>query len=40
MFCCYYDEKDKLIGLRFVYADGEYKDLIDVVDINTEVQNP
>jgi hypothetical protein len=40
MFCCYYDEKDKLIGLRFVYADGEYKDLIEVVDINTEVQNP
>jgi hypothetical protein len=34
MFCCYYDEKGKLIGLRFVYADGEYKDLIEVVDAN------
>jgi hypothetical protein len=30
MFCCYYDEKDKLIGVRFVYADGTYKDLIEI----------
>ena len=30
MFCCYYDEKDKLIGVRFVYKDGTYKDLIEV----------
>ena len=28
MFCCYYDEQDKLIGVRFVYADGTYKNLI------------
>jgi len=32
MFCCYYDEKGKLIGVRFVYADGTYKDLIEVKD--------
>jgi hypothetical protein len=32
MFCCYYDEQDKLIGVRFVYADGTYKDLIEVKD--------
>jgi hypothetical protein len=30
MFCCYYDEKDKLLGVRFVYADGTYKDLIEI----------
>ena len=34
MFCCYYDENDKLIGVRFVYAGGEYKDLIEVTDGN------
>jgi hypothetical protein len=30
MFCCYYDKDDKLVGVRFVYADGTYKDLIEV----------
>ena len=30
MFCCYYDKENKLIGIRFVYADGTYKDLIEV----------
>ncbi len=32
MFCCYYDKDDKLIGVRFIYADGKYKDLIGVTD--------
>jgi hypothetical protein len=30
MFCCSYDKENKLIGIRFVYADGTYKDLIEV----------
>ena len=30
MFCCSYDKESKLIGIRFVYADGTYKDLIEV----------
>jgi hypothetical protein len=30
MFCCYYDKDNKLIGVRFVYKDGAYKDLIEV----------
>ena len=32
MFTCYYDKDDKLIGVRFVYADGTYKDLIGIKD--------
>jgi hypothetical protein len=32
MFCCYYDKDNKLIGVRFVHADGTYKDLIEVKD--------
>jgi hypothetical protein len=32
MFTCYYDKDDKLVGVRFVYADGTYKDLIEVTD--------
>ena len=32
MFTCYYDKDDKLVGVRFVYADGTYKDLIGVTD--------
>jgi hypothetical protein len=32
MFCCYYDKDNKLVGVRFVYADGTYKDLIEVTD--------
>lgn len=30
MFTCYYDKNDKLVGVRFVYKDGEYKNLIEV----------
>ena len=30
MFCCYYDKDGKLIGVRFVYKDGTYKDLIEI----------
>ena len=30
MFCCYYDKDSKLVGVRFVYADGTYKDLMGV----------
>lgn len=29
MFCCSYDKENKLIGVRFVYADGKYVDLIE-----------
>jgi len=32
MFCCYYDKDNKLVGVRFVYADGTYKDLLEVKD--------
>lgn len=32
MFVCYYDKHEKLAGVRFVYADGRYKDLIGVTD--------
>ena len=32
MFACYYDKDNKLIGVRFVYADGRYKDLIGITD--------
>ena len=28
MICCYYDEKEDLIGVRFVYKNGTYLDLI------------
>jgi hypothetical protein len=28
MFTCYYDKDEKLVGVRFVYKDGTYKDLI------------
>jgi len=34
MFICYYDKDDKLVGVRFVYADGTYKDLIGMGDIS------
>ena len=30
MVCCYYDENDNLIGVRFIYRDGKYVDLIEV----------
>ncbi len=30
MFTCYYDKDDKLVGVRFVYKDGTYKDLIEI----------
>jgi hypothetical protein len=32
MLCCYFDDKEKLIGVRFVYQDGKYVDLIEVTD--------
>ena len=32
MLCCYFDDKEKLIGVRFVYQDGKYVDLIEVAD--------
>lgn len=32
MICCYFDENEKLIGVRFVYQDGKYVDLIEVED--------
>jgi hypothetical protein len=32
MFCCAYDKENKLIGVRFVHADGKYVDLIEVKD--------
>jgi hypothetical protein len=32
MFSCFYDKDNKLVGVRFVYADGTYKDLIEVED--------
>jgi len=32
MFCCYYDKENKLLGVRFVYKNGTYKDLIEVKD--------
>ncbi len=32
MFTCYYDKDDKLVGVRFVYKDGTYKDLIGVTN--------
>jgi hypothetical protein len=28
MLCCYYDDKENLIGVRFVYKNGTYLDLI------------
>jgi hypothetical protein len=34
MLCCYFDDKEKLIGVRFVYQDGKYVDLIEVTDGN------
>ena len=34
MLCCYFDDKEKLIGVRFVYKDGKYVDLIEVEDIS------
>jgi hypothetical protein len=30
MLCCYFDDEEKLIGVRFVYQDGKYIDLIEV----------
>jgi hypothetical protein len=32
ILCCYYDNKENLIGVRFVYKDGAYVDLIKVED--------
>ena len=32
MLCCYFDDNEKLIGVRFVYQDGKYVDLIKVED--------
>ena len=32
MLCCYFDDKENLIGVRFVYKDGAYVDLIKVED--------
>lgn len=32
ILCCYYDDADNLIGVRFVYRDGKYVDLIEVED--------
>ena len=29
---CYYDDKENLIGVRFVYKNGAYVDLIKVKD--------
>jgi hypothetical protein len=34
MFCCYYDAGGELVGVRFVYKDGTYNDLIKVEDKN------
>ena len=28
MLCCYYDDNENLIGVRFVYKNGTYLDLI------------
>lgn len=33
ILCCYYDEDDNLIGVRFVYRDGRHVDLIEVKDM-------
>jgi hypothetical protein len=30
MLCCYFDWDNNLIGVRFVYKDGTYKDLIEI----------
>jgi hypothetical protein len=30
MLCCYFDENEELIGVRFVYKAGTYVDLIKV----------
>ena len=32
MLCCYFDDNEKLIGVRFVYKAGTYVDLIKVED--------
>jgi hypothetical protein len=37
MFCCSYDKENKLIGVRFVYQDGKYVDLIKVEDDNDKI---
>ena len=34
MLCCYFDWDNNLIGVRFVYKDGTYKDLIEVKEKN------
>lgn len=35
ILCCYYDDKENLIGVRFVHKDGKYVDLIKVEDAQT-----